>query len=147
MIMTEEDRTFRTIETGPIVKDKKIIGHHFYEGETLYFGIDDEEGMSSCTDWYIYPDGTFCYTTNKSWDIFIVDGDGTFDSSKYDEFVEQMMDCKTDWQKELKHNPWWYEVDEEGQVEREGKEQTDKEQGEREKELVKDEWDDSELPF
>ena len=101
MIMTEKDRTFKSIETGPIVKDKKIIGHHFYEGELLYFGIDDEEGMSSGTDWYIYPDGTFCYTESRSWESWEIDGDGTFDSSKYDEFVEQMMDCKTDWQKEL----------------------------------------------
>lgn len=105
--MKEDYKTFKFIETGPIEQDNKIIGHYFEETEVNYFGVNDAEGMSSGTLWRIFPDGTFSCTTDKSWDIFIIDGDGTFDSSKYDEFVEQMMDYKTDWQKELKHNPWW----------------------------------------
>lgn len=138
--MTEENKSFRGIETGPIEKDKKIIGHHFYEYTKDYFGVDDEEGMSSSTDWYIYPDGTFSFTTVRSWESWDIDGDGTFDSSKYDEYVEQMMECKTDWQEELKHNPWWYEQDE----------LTDSEQGEMEEKEVVDsitERTTDELPF
>lgn len=129
--MTEEDRTFRTIETGPIVKDKKIIGHHFYEGELQYFGIDDEEGLSSGTDWYIYPDGTFCYTESRSWESWDIDGDGTFDSSKYGEFVDQMMHFIKDWKDELEPNLWDYE-EEEGESE----ELSEIEQGEREEVVV-----------
>ena len=39
-----------------------------------------------------------------------------------------MMDCKTDWQKELKHNPWYYESEE----------PTDSKQEECKEEMVKE---------
>ena len=51
-----------------------------------------------------------------------------------------MMECKTDWQEELKYNPWWYEQDE----------LTDSEQGEMEEKEVVDsitEMTPDELPF
>ena len=43
--MTEENKSFRGIETGPIEKDKKIIGHHFYEYTKDYFGVKTGEDI------------------------------------------------------------------------------------------------------
>jgi len=110
--MEEDFYCFKSIGTGPIIKDKKIIGHEFREDETTYYGMEDEEGMSTSSTWFFYPNGEYSCTTQRSWEFWDIPEDGTFDCSKYDEFVEQMMDGRTDWKKELKRNPWDYELDE-----------------------------------
>ena len=59
------------------------------------------EKYSDVSCWKIHPDGTFelfedCDTCDC---IYVCNG--TFDKSKYDNFVDQMLNLETDWQKEL----------------------------------------------
>lgn len=102
------------ISSGPILKDKDgqlTKGFHysiFQKWETEH--IDDENGepyytnQSDYEGWEIYPNGTFHYEVCQDTARWCGEEEGTFDSSKYEEFVCQMKECKTDWMKELSYD-------------------------------------------
>ncbi len=99
----------KTISVGPEVMDNngvKTYGFHYsiFEqwGETDDYGtthfISDGEG------WTIHPDGTFRYSVNRDTEEYCGECLGTFESSRYDDYVQMMREYKTDWMRELQYD-------------------------------------------
>ncbi len=63
--------------------------------------INGNEKYSDVSCWKIHPDGTFEFFEDCDTSDFLYVVKGTFDKSKYDNFVDQMLNLETDWQKEL----------------------------------------------
>ena len=59
------------------------------------------EKYSDVSCWKIHPDGTFEFFEDCDTCDCIYVCNGTFDKSKYDNFVCQMLNLETDWQNEL----------------------------------------------
>ena len=103
-----------TISNGPVTMDndgQKTNGFHFSvfeEWESDW--VDDETGevflnkKSDYEGWVIYPNGKFKYEVYSDSDSICLKQDGTFDSSKYEEFVNQMKEDKRDWMNDLSYD-------------------------------------------
>lgn len=122
--MNKDYLQFKKIETGPIVKDDEIIGYYFYEQNDVIYVVDDEDVILTCSRWAISPDGEYLLTTERrrfyrdeeepeeseesenTWGTWDTTESGVFDSSRYEEYVEQMKNFRTDWKKGLKRTPW-----------------------------------------
>ena len=101
---------------GPIIEDNKVIGYSFRENIEVYYYEEDISTWRLYSVWSIYPEGEYTFETQRSWengedpwDYWESDIDsqeGVFDSSKYKEYVEQMMTYRTDWKMGLKRTPW-----------------------------------------
>lgn len=63
--------------------------------------IRSKEFCSNEEHWYLMPNGTFFYVHYNGSGAVIYDG--TFDSSKYDDYVSQMKEYKDDWIHELSY--------------------------------------------
>lgn len=98
----------QTISVGPEVMDNngvKTSGFHYSifeewgetENDTTYYKSDVE-------GWTIYPDGTFRYVVNQDTARWCGECQGTFESSRYDVFVQMMKEYKTDWMRELHYD-------------------------------------------
>lgn len=97
----------KIITCHPIKGDlKKKFGEGYYYGVTIkrnnYGDKDDER-----TDWFVYQNGTFsstsdCYYSYQPSEHY--SSGGTFDSSKYNDYVQQMKEFKEDWQEELEYD-------------------------------------------
>lgn len=101
----------KTISSGPITKDKDgqlTNAFHFSMKQTWEKNqTDGEEKYTSNTDdedWTIYPNGKFEYEIWSETKLYYGGAEGTFDSSKYEEFVNQMKEYKMDWLKELSYD-------------------------------------------
>lgn len=114
--MDKDKRKNVEIYIGPIIEDNKVIGYYFREYIEEFYHEKYISTWSSFSDWSIYPNGEYTYETQRSWengedpwDYWESDIDsqeGVFDSSKYEEYVGQMMTYRTDWKKGLKRTPW-----------------------------------------
>lgn len=100
---------------GPVIEDNKVIGYFYKENKEEFYCEENISTWSSSV-WCIYPNGEYTYETQRRrengedpWDYWESDLDsqeGLFDSSKYEEYVEQMLTYRTDWKKGLKRTPW-----------------------------------------
>lgn len=114
--MDKDKRKNVEIYIGPIIEDNKVIGYSFRENIEVYYYEEDISTWRLYSVWSIYPEGEYTFETQRSWedgedpwDYWESDIDsqeGVFDSSKYKEYVEQMMTYRTDWKMGLKRTPW-----------------------------------------
>ena len=84
--------------SGPIKREEEEIGYFFEEVEIEEF---DDETYYTDRRWEIFPDGTFTCNTQRSWERWDIPVEGIFERSRYEEFVNQMKELKTDWIDEL----------------------------------------------
>ena len=103
----------KRFECHPIDGDlKEQFGEGYYYCITITTVYGDNEGEEEYTEWYVYQNGRFSSETHitssfePSQHIYC---GGTFDSSKYNEYVKQMQEFKGDWEEELEYNDDLYE--------------------------------------
>ena len=102
---------FEKISSGPITKDKDgqlTYGFHFSITKTWEKTHTDEQGgyfeKTDDEEWTIYPNGQFEYDIWCMTKGYYGGQKGEFDSSKYEEFVNQMKEYKRDWMIELSYH-------------------------------------------
>ncbi len=98
------------VSIGPVVKDNEGVvtnGYHYsmyekWEGETE----EEFQGIikSDAEGWDLFSDGSFIYYKNSDTEECLVFCNGKFNSSKYDEIVEQIKELKIDWLCELEYD-------------------------------------------
>lgn len=92
---------YKNLLCGPFVKDfdgTKSDGYLFirsYDVCNPFFKMKKEE------HWYLMPNGSFIYINDSGQDVIAYEG--TFDSSKYDEYVSLMKEYRTEWINELSY--------------------------------------------
>lgn len=89
----------KIITHSPVRREEEngtIVEGHSYSITMIW---DGDYHLETYVDWTIFKDGTWEY----AWDEGIACDYkmGTFDVSRYDEFVEQMENLKTEWIEEL----------------------------------------------
>lgn len=59
--------------------------------------------------WWIFPDGTCIQGLERfnDYEDYVVDREGTYDGSRYEEFASQMETLNMDWEKELYLKDWY----------------------------------------
>lgn len=91
------------LDDGSVVK-----GYYYtFAKEWKEYDDNDEEVINSWIEdetWIIYPDGIFEYHNTKEKEQVYKRCHGTFDSSRYNTFVEMMKNFKTDWKEELEYD-------------------------------------------
>ena len=78
-------------------------GYYYCSGNTNDFG--DGYEVSDSTEWFIHPNGTFSggtsiFTPNRQLQE-IISFEGTFEKSKYNDYLKQMQDGNEEWTEEL----------------------------------------------
>ena len=85
----------------------EMMGEGYYYCSSLTREYEDGFEETDSTEWFIHPNGTFSgsvefiYPNEPPQEV--IKFEGTFDKSKYNDFVKQMQDYKEDWRKELEY--------------------------------------------
>ena len=97
----------KKIECHPIGGDlKEGLEEGFYYCIIITEEYGDNEEDNEWNEWFVYPNGKFSAethfmsTSEPSEHIYY---EGTFDRSKYNDYIEQMKNFKGDWKKELNY--------------------------------------------
>lgn len=103
------EKTEKTIVCQPIDDyAAKMLGEGFYFSVSITTDYDGGRKETRGTEWFIHPNGTFSgkdfiqFPNEPPEDVF--DFDGTFEKSKYNDYVKQMQELKEGWTEELDYN-------------------------------------------
>jgi hypothetical protein len=108
--MIQSETKEKTIESHPLYESWNM-GEGYYYSITITTKYEDDVEETERTEWFIHPNGTFSGNTHShpldEPPVLIFFG-GTFEESKYNDYVEQMKKFKGDWEEELEYDDELY---------------------------------------
>lgn len=85
----------------------EMMGEGYYFCVSILRECDDGSAEKESTEWFIHPNGTFSGSTYLSYPFEppqeVVRFEGTFEQSKYNDYVKQIQESREEWRNELEY--------------------------------------------